>query len=70
MTAQQLGIRLEEHLHSKKDSAVQKHINVYQSCKGNKHLSENFSILKTCNTKYTTKIQEAFVINKKAQSKT
>ena len=64
MTAQQLGIRLGEHLHLKKDSAVQKHINVYRSCKGNKHLYDNFSILKTCNTKYTTKIQEALLLKK------
>ena len=39
MTAQHLGVRVEEHLHSKKDSAVQKHVNVYQSHKGNRATS-------------------------------
>ena len=46
MTTRHLGVRVEEHLHSKKDSAVQNHINVCQSCKDNKHLFDNFSILK------------------------
>ena len=48
----------------KKDSAVQKHINVCQSSKDNKHLFDNFSILKTCNTQYSRKIQEALLIKK------
>ena len=64
ITTRHLGIRVEEHLHSKKDSAVHKHINVCQSCKDNKHLFDNFSILKTCNTQYSTKIQEALLIKK------
>ena len=64
MTTRHLGVRVEEHLHSKKDSAVQKHINVCQSRKNNKRLFENFSILKTCNTQYSTKIQEALLIKK------
>ena len=53
ITTRHLGVRVEEHLHSKKDSAVQKHINVYQSYKGNEHLLDSFSILKACNTQYT-----------------
>ena len=65
MIARHFGVRVEEHLHSKKDSAVQKHINVCQSCKNNKHLFHNFSILKTCNTQYSTKIQEALLIKKR-----
>ena len=40
----------------KKDSTVQKHINVWQSCKENQHLFDNFSICKICNTQYSTKI--------------
>ena len=64
MTTQHLGVRVEEHLHSKKDSAVQKHINVCQSCKDNIHLFDNFSILKTCNTQHSTKIQETLLIKK------
>ena len=64
MTTRHLGVRVEEHLHSKKDSVVQKHINVCQSCKNNKHLFDNFSILKTCNPQYSTKIQEALLIKK------
>ena len=65
VTTRHLEIRVEEHLHSKKDdSAVQKHINVCQSCKDNKHLFDNFSILKTCNTQHNTKIQEALLIKK------
>ena len=64
MTTRHLGVREEEHLHSKKDSAVQKYINVCQSCNNNKHLLDNFSILKTCNTQYSTKIQEALLIKK------
>ena len=62
MTTRRLGLRVEEHLHSKKDSAVQKYIIVCQSCKNNKHLSDNFLILKTRNTQYSTKIQEALLI--------
>ena len=64
MTTRHLGVRVEKHLHSKKDSAVQKHINVCQSCKSNKHLFDNFSILKTCNTQYSTKVHEALLIKK------
>ena len=54
MNTRHLRVRVEEHLHSKKDSAVQKH----------KHLFDNFSILETCNTQYSTKIQEALLIKK------
>ena len=46
MTIRHLSVRVEEHLHSKKHSTVQKHINVCQSCKNNKHLFDNFFILK------------------------
>ena len=38
MITQHLGVRVEEHLHSKGNSAVQKHINVCLSCKGYKYL--------------------------------
>ena len=55
MTTRHLCVRVEEHLHLQKDSAVQKHINVCQSCKGDKHFFDNFSILKTYNTQYSTK---------------
>ena len=64
MTTRHLGVKVEEHLHSKKDSAVQRHINVCQSPKNNKHLFDNFSILKTCNIQYSIKIQEALLIKK------
>ena len=64
ITTRHLGVRLEEHLHSKTDLTVEKHINVYHSCKGNKHLFDNFSILKTCNTQYNAKIGEALLIKK------
>ena len=64
MTTRHLGVRVEEHLHSKKDSAVQKHIKVCRSCKDNKHFFDNFSILKTCNTQCSTKIQETLLIKK------
>ena len=50
MTTRHLGARVEKHLHSNMDLAVQKHINVCQSCNDNKHLFDNFLILKTCNT--------------------
>ena len=65
MTTRHLGVRVEEHLHSKMVSAVQKHLNVCQSCKDNKHLFDNFSILKTRNIHYSTKIQEALLMKKK-----
>ena len=55
---------IEEPLHSNKDSAVQNHINVCQSCKDSKHFFDKFSILKTCNTQYSVKIQEALLIKK------
>ena len=45
-------------------SAVQKHIDVCQSRKDNKNLFDNFSILKTCNTQHSTKIQEALLIKR------
>ena len=54
ITTWHLGVRVEESLLSKKDSAVQKHINGCQS--------RDRSILKTCNTQYSTKIQEAVLI--------
>ena len=68
MTKRQLSMREKDHLHLKKDSAVQIYINVCQSRKGNKHLFDNFSILKTCNTQYSKKFQEALLI--KTLSKT
>ena len=46
MTTRHLGVKVEEHLHSKKDSAVKKHTNVCQSCKGKKLLFDNFLFLK------------------------
>ena len=64
MTTRHLGVRVEKHLRSKKDSAIQKHINVCRSCKDNKHLFDNFSILKTYDTQYSTKIQETLLIKK------
>ena len=64
MTSRHLGVRVEEHLHSKKDSAAQKHFNAWQSCKDNKHLFDNFSILKTYNTQYSTKVQKALLVKK------
>ena len=51
MTTLHLGVRVKKSFHSKKDSAVQKHINVCQLYKGNKYLFENFSS-RTCNTQY------------------
>ena len=68
MNTWHLWVRVEEHLHSKKDSAVQKHINACQSCKDNKHLFDNFSIIKTCSTQYSTKIQEALLIKSITQN--
>ena len=65
MITRHLEVGVEEHLHSKEDSAAQKRINVCQSCKNYKHLFDNFSILKTCNTQYSTKIQEALLIKKR-----
>ena len=65
MTTQHLGVRVEEHLHSKKNSVIQKHINVCQSCTDNKHLLDNFSIPETRNTRCSTKIEEVLLIKKK-----
>ena len=62
MRTRHLGVKVEKHMHSKKDSVVQKHINVFQSCKDSKYLFDNFSILKTCNTQYSTKTQETLLI--------
>ena len=64
MTTRHLSVKVEKHLHSKKDSAVQKHINICQSYNHNKHFLKNFSILKTCNTQCSTKLQEALSIKK------
>ena len=49
MTTRHLGVRVKEYLNSKKNLAVQKRINVCQSCKENTHLFDNFSILKAQN---------------------
>ena len=64
MTTRHCGVRVEEHLHSKKDSTVQKHIIVCQSCKSNQGLFDNFSILKSCDTQCSTKIHKALLIKK------
>ena len=64
ITTRHLHVRVEEHLRSKNDSASQKHINVCQSRMDNKHLFDNFSILQACNTRYSTKIQEALLTKK------
>ena len=64
ITTRHLDVTDEKHLHSKMNSALQKHVNVCQSRMSNKHLFDNFSILKNCNTQYSTKIQEALSIKK------
>ena len=61
MSTRHLGVKVEKDKHSKKDSVVQKHINVSQSCKDSEYLSDNFSIPNTCNTQYSTKIQETLL---------
>ena len=56
------GCQSREHLRLKKESALQKHINVCQSCKVNKQLFDNFFILKACYTQHSTITQEALLI--------
>ena len=65
MTTRHLGIRVREHLHSKTThSAVRDHINSCQTCAQNNIDMNSFNIIRTCNSEYDTKIQEALLIKK------
>ena len=68
MSTRHLGVKVDKHEHSKKDSVVQKHINVSQSCKDSEYLSDNFYILKTCNTQNSTIIQETLLTKNTIQN--
>ena len=68
MSTWHLDVKVEKHKHSRKDSVVQKHINISQSCKDSEYLSDNFSILKTCNTQNSTKIQEMLLTKNTIQN--
>ena len=64
MTTRHLGTRIQEHLQPKAKSAIRDHINDCQSCKQANINVDSFKVIKTCNTEYNSKIQEALLIKK------
>jgi len=63
MTTRHLGIGVQEHLHHKTlKSPIKDHIDSCDTCK-EKNLDINrFKVIRSCNTEYETKIQEALLI--------
>jgi len=52
-------------LHSKKSKfAIRDHIELGQSCQRKQLDVNNFEVIRTCNSEYETKIQEALLIKK------
>ena len=64
MTTRYLGTRIQEHLQPKGKSAIQDHIDNCQLCNQANINIDNFKVIRTCNTEYNTKIQEALLIKK------
>ena len=65
MTTRHLGTRIQEHLHHKTiKSAIREHFEICQNCKLNNTNLNGFKVLRTCNSEYATKIQEALLIKK------
>ena len=65
MTTRHLGTRIQEHLHHKTiKSAIREHFEICQNCKLNNTNLNVFKVLRTCNSEYATKIQEALLIKK------
>ena len=64
MTTRHLGTRTQEHLQPKAKSAIRDHIDDCQSCKQANINVDNFKVIRTCNTEYNSKNQEALLIKK------
>lgn len=64
MTTRHLSLRVKEHIYSKTRSAVGNHIDNCSACKNKTVDIDDFKIIRTCNTNYSTKIQEALLIKK------
>ena len=65
MTKRHFGIRIQKHLHHKTiKSAIREHFEICQNCKLNNTNLNGFKVLRTCNSDYATKIQEALLIKK------
>ena len=64
MTTRHLGTRIQEHLQPKAKSAIRDHIDDCHSCKQANINVDNFKVIRTCNTEYNSKIQEALLIKK------
>ena len=64
MTTRHLGTRIQEHLQPKAKSAIRDHIDDCQSCKQANINVDNLKVIRTCNTEYNSKIQEALLIKK------
>ena len=62
MTTRHLGTRIQEHFQPKRKSAIRDHIDDCQFCYQAKINIDNFKEIRTCNTKYNSKIQEALFI--------
>jgi len=65
MTTRHLGIRVQEHLHHKTlKFPIKDHIDSFDTCKVKNLDINSFKVIRSCNTKYETKIQEALLIKK------
>jgi len=60
MTTRHLGIRVQEHLHHKTlKSPIKDRIDLCNMCKEKNLDFHSFKMIRSCNTEYETKIQEA-----------
>ena len=65
MTTRHLGTRIQEHLHHKTiKSAMRELFEICQNCKLNNTNLNGLKVLRTCNSEYALKIQEALLIEK------
>ena len=64
MTTRHLGTRIHEHLQSKGKSAIRDHIDNCQLCYQANINTYNFKVIRTSNTEYNIKIQEALLMKK------
>jgi len=63
MITRHLGIKIQEHLHSKNsNSAIRDHIELYRSCQEKQLDINNFEVIRKFKSEYKTKIQEALLL--------
>ena len=64
MTTRHLGTRIQKHLQPKGKSAIRDHVDNCQLSNQANINTDNFKVIRTCNTEYNTKIQEALLLKK------